>query len=98
MRSEKSPYGVFISHASEDRWIAEQLARHVREAGASPFLDAVDVDDGDDFEERIIEAAQRCEELLVLLTPWALEKSRYVWMEIGAFWASGSGSSRCCMA
>lgn len=86
MSDATSSYGVFISHASEDRWVARQLARHAREAGAVTFLDAVDVDDGDDFEERILDAAEGCGELLVLVTPWALEKSRYLWMEIGAFW------------
>ncbi len=79
-------YRVFISHASEDRWVAEQLARHARESGARTFLDAADVDDGDDFEERIREAAEDCSEMLVLMTPWALARSRYIWLEIGAFW------------
>ena len=42
------------------------------------------IEKGDDFEERIVEAARECNELAVLLTPTALQ-SRYVFMEIGMF-------------
>jgi hypothetical protein len=38
-----------------------------------------------DFEEDILDFLQRAHELVVLLTPWALERP-YVWAEIGAAW------------
>jgi hypothetical protein len=53
--------------------------------GAIPFLDEAQVDAGADFEEDILDFLQRAHELVVLLTPWALERP-YVWAEIGAAW------------
>ena len=80
-----SAYRVFISHASEDTWVARQLAVHIEKAGGRSFLDAVDIERGDDFEDRILAALEECDELLVLFTKPAV-KSRYVWLEIGKFW------------
>lgn len=52
------------------------------------FLDEADIEYGDDFEERILEAVRASEELLVLLTPWAIRRP-YIWLEIGAVWGRG---------
>jgi len=81
-------YKVFISHASIDTWVARQLARYIEDLGASTFLDEADIEYGDDFEERILEAIRTSQELLVLLTPWALKRP-YIWLEIGAIWGLG---------
>jgi hypothetical protein len=81
-------YKVFISHSSIDTWVARQLARYIEEAGAATFLDEADIEYGDDFEERILEAIRTSHELLVLLTPWALKRP-YIWLEIGAIWGLG---------
>jgi hypothetical protein len=75
---------IFISHASGDAWVARQIAQHIRARGADTFLDCEQIEHGDDFEEKILEAAQQCNELLVLFTPTARER-KYVWMEIGMF-------------
>jgi len=75
---------VFISHASTDLWVAKQLEAHIRSCGADTFLDCERVEHGDDFEEKIIEAAEEATELLVLFTPTANNR-KYVWMEIGMF-------------
>ena len=75
---------IFISHASTDLWVARQLEAHVRRCGADTFLDCEHIDHGDDFEEKIIDAAGGCSELLVLFTPTALDR-KYVWLEIGMF-------------
>src|SRR2546422_123765 len=88
MSSGKRDFRIFISHSSKDTWVARQLARYVEQCGASTFLDEADVEYGDDFEERILSAAQSSDELLVLLTPWALQR-RYIWLEIGAMWGRG---------
>lgn len=74
---------VFISHSSRDTWVAKQIAREVASCGATPFLDEADVEVGEDFEERILDFLSRADELVVLLTPWALDRP-YVWAEIGA--------------
>jgi len=76
---------VFVSHDGRDVWLARQVARGIREAGASAFLDEAEVEVGDDFELRILEFLDRADELLVLLTPWAFDRP-YVWAEIGAAW------------
>lgn len=76
---------VFISHSSRDTWIARQIAREVSSCGATPFLDEADVEVGEDFEENILAFLEQADELLVLLTPWALDRP-YVWAEIGAAW------------
>jgi TIR domain len=88
MVEAQSEYCVFISHSSEDTWVAQQLARILQAHGATTFLDEADIEYGDDFEDRILEAARGSQELLVLLTPWALKRP-YIWLEIGAVWGLG---------
>jgi hypothetical protein len=77
---------VFISHSSKDTWVAKQIAREVEACGATPFLDEADIGIGADFEEEILTFLEQAHELLVLLTPWALDRP-YVWAEIGAAWS-----------
>lgn len=79
-----SGHKVFVSHASTDSWVARQIARHVRDCGAATFLDCEQIQHGDDFEQRIIDEAASCTELVVLFTPTAHDR-RYVWIEIGIF-------------
>jgi len=83
--AKKQKWLVFVSHSGEDTWVARQIAREISERGATPFLDEADVDVGAEFEEDIREFLDRADELLVLFTPWALERP-YVWIEIGAAW------------
>jgi hypothetical protein len=76
---------VFISHSGRDTWVAKQIAREVSACGATPFLDEAEIDVGADFEEEILGFLEKADELVVLLTPWALERP-YVWAELGAAW------------
>ena len=76
---------IFVSHDRRDTWVAKQIAREVRSIGALPFLDEAEIEAGQDFEERILQFLEQADELLVLLTPWALDRP-YVWAEIGAAW------------
>ena len=46
-------------------------------------MDAFDLSKGDDFEERIFTELRGCQELLVLLTPWSVDRN-WVWVEVGA--------------
>ena len=48
-------------------------------------MDAANIDIGDQFEEKLLAELKLSKELLVLFTPWSLERP-YVWMEIGAAW------------
>jgi len=83
--AETPEWLVFVSHSGEDTWIAKQVAREIEACGARPFLDEAEIDAGADFEEDIRNFLERAHELVVLLTPWALERP-YVWIELGAAW------------
>ena len=76
---------VFISHFSGDTWVARQIGKEIKRRGFETFLDAVDLETGDVLEETIRENLDGSDELLVLLTPEALERP-YIWMEVGAAW------------
>jgi hypothetical protein len=76
---------VFVGHAGEDTGVARQIVWAIEEQGGQAFLDEADVDVGAEFEDDIREFLDRAHELLVLITPWALERP-YVWAEIGAAW------------
>ena len=82
-------YRVFISQGDQDRWIARQMGRRIREdSGALTFLDVDDVAVGDDFESRIHSEIRAARELVVLFTPWSARRS-WVWTEVGAAWEQG---------
>jgi hypothetical protein len=53
---------VFVSHASDDIWVAEQIARNIEECGATSFLDRRDIAAGDDFNQRIHREIAACDE------------------------------------
>ena len=76
---------VFVSHGSGDAWVARQMARCITDQGASTFLDANDVETGDDFKRRIKAAIAASDELVALLTPISRRRS-WLWVEIGAAW------------
>ena len=76
---------VFVSHSGQDTWVAKQIAREIERSGAKSFLDEAEIDAGADFEEDIRDFLDQADELVVLLTPWALERP-YVWIELGAAW------------
>jgi hypothetical protein len=81
----KTPRLVFVSHCGQDTWIAKKIARDIERCGAKPFLDEAEIDAGADFEEDIRDYLEQADELVVLLTPWALDRA-YVWIELGAAW------------
>jgi hypothetical protein len=79
---------IFISHSSADIWVARQIARELTERGASVFLDAINIEAGDDFAEEIRSHLRRADELVVLWTPWALERP-FILAEVGGAWTRG---------
>jgi hypothetical protein len=82
--SQDVRFQVFVSHCSEDTWVAAQVAREIQSRGARAYLDEADMDIGDS-NEALRRALDRSTELLVLVTPWALERP-WVWVEIGGAW------------
>jgi hypothetical protein len=81
-RVAKKEYKVFVSHAGDDSWVAEQIANCIESCGATAFLDRRDIVTGDDFKVRIREEIPKCKELLALFTPWS-SKRAWVRHEIG---------------
>ena len=85
MTSSGHEHLVFVSHSGEDTWVARQIAREIEASGAKVFLDEANIKIGDVFEDDILEYLDVANELVVLFTPWALDRT-YVWAEIGAAW------------
>jgi hypothetical protein len=81
-------YTVFISHSGRDIWVAKQLARVFAEQGATVFLDAINIDAGSNFAEEIRSNLRRANELVVLWTPWALDRP-FILAEVGGAWTRG---------
>jgi hypothetical protein len=76
---------VFVSHSGHDAWVAKQIAKEIERLGAKVFLDALDIEVGTDFEEEILASLNEANELVVLMTPWAMQRP-YVWAELGVAW------------
>jgi hypothetical protein len=86
-RSKRKPAKrlVFLSHSSRYTWVAKQIAREMVSCGAVPFRDEADIQAGAEFEDAILEFLSKAHELVVLITPWALDRP-YIWAEIGVAW------------
>ncbi len=80
------PYKVFVSHGSDDLWVAAQISKELRYLDVSPFLDQTDIPLGTpDFQKVIHNEISLADELIALFTPWSALRS-WVWIEIGAAW------------
>jgi hypothetical protein len=64
------------------------MARRVEDIGGAPFVDIFDIKKGDRIEERVREGLNRCDELIVFLTPWSASRT-WVWTEAAAAWFAG---------
>lgn len=79
-------YKVFVSHGSQDLWLASQIAKEMQGLGASPFLDESNIPKGSpDFKKIIRDEISVSRELVALFTPWSVMRS-WVWIEMGAAW------------
>jgi hypothetical protein len=81
----KRKHMVFVSHSARDTWVARQIAREIKRCGGQAFLDEAEIEIGQDFEEEILQSLEEADELVVLMTPWAIERP-YVWAELGTAW------------
>ena len=80
------PYEVFVSHASADKWLATVVCEKIeKETGATTFRDDRDIDGGEDIPDRIRKEIQRSREIVVLLTPYSVNRP-WVLLEVGAAW------------
>ncbi|MEK6304308.1 MAG: toll/interleukin-1 receptor domain-containing protein [Acidobacteriota bacterium] len=76
-KAKPASYVVFISHYSEDIWIAEQIDKQIRALGATTWLDTKDLKGGDVLTDEIIRGITSCNEALVLVSPKSV-KSQWV--------------------
>ena len=81
-------YVVFISHSSKESWIARQIAKEVKAAGGTSWVDVNVLAGGDDFQDEILEAIRTCSEAIVLISPDSVN-SQWVSYEIGAVAVQG---------
>src|SRR4051794_1532086 len=81
----ETPYQVFVSHATADKWIARIICEKIEAAGASTFRDDRDIQGGDDIPEAIRRHIKPSKEIVVLLTPDSINR-QWVTLEIGAAW------------
>lgn len=89
-KTAKGGYLVFISHSTEDRWIARQMAQLIERKGKrhqiKTFLDEKDIEGGQSIPEVILNNLEECDEFLVLLSPYSINRS-WVLVEIGGAWS-----------
>ena len=82
-------YLVFISHSVKDRWIAHQMANLIEQKGKrygiTTFFDEKDIFGGDSIPEVIRNNIQSCNELIVLLSNYSIDRP-WVLVEIGVAW------------
>ncbi len=78
------PYRLFFSHGGDDTYIVQHFLKpKIESSGAMVFLDAGQIQYGDDFRQTILEELAQCEELLVLFTRSSLRRP-WVLAEVGA--------------
>ena len=63
---------VFVSYSRQDSSVMERVARDLRSAGAEVWVDVASITDGN-FMQRINEGLSRCEWVVLILTPHALQ-------------------------
>jgi hypothetical protein len=65
---------VFLSYGSEDRYLAEHIARALMDAGVDTWWDGWAITAGDSIRRKVEEGIEGCTHFVVLLTPTAVTK------------------------
>jgi hypothetical protein len=73
---------IFLSYASEDRDIAEQIYLILVKAHHQVFFDHTELPAGDDFNTLIQKAVNRCELFIFLISPNSITKHSYALTEL----------------
>jgi WD40 repeat protein len=78
---EKPKYDVFLSHATPDKPVVEELAKLLKKRGFEPWLDKWNLIPGDPWQEAIEKALEECTACAVFLGPsgtgpWQNEEMR----------------------
>ncbi|PWB47077.1 MAG: hypothetical protein C3F18_12225 [Nitrosomonadales bacterium] len=73
---------IFISYASEERPIADELAVRLRTEGHTVFLDKDNLPEGEGYDAQIREAIATCDLYLFLVSPLSVQPGRYTMTEL----------------
>ena len=73
---------IFISHASEDRDIAEEVHMALLGAGHQTFFDKAQLPPGQDYHSRIQAAVMQCDAFVFLISPHSIEPKSYTLTEL----------------
>jgi hypothetical protein len=73
---------IFISYASEQRAVAEEIALSLRGEGHQAFFDRAELPEGDAYNARIREAIRACDLLIFLVSPESVSEGRYTLTEL----------------
>ena len=73
---------IFLSYPSAHRVTAESVCYGLQAEGHEVFFDKDNLPSAQGYNERIREAIQRCDLLIWLITPQAIEKGRYTLTEL----------------
>ncbi|MDP3687680.1 MAG: toll/interleukin-1 receptor domain-containing protein, partial [Sulfurimicrobium sp.] len=73
---------IFISYASEERPIADELAVRLRTEGHTVFLDKDNLPEGEGYDAQIRAAIAACDLYLFLVSPLSIQPGRYTMTEL----------------
>jgi hypothetical protein len=73
---------VFLCHSSSDKPVVRTLHTRLQSDGITPWLDAVDILPGQNWENEIRKAIRRCDVVLVCLSRDSITKVGYIQKEI----------------
>lgn len=85
---------IFISYASEQRTLAEEIALALRAEGHLVFFDRTELPDGAGYNEPLREAVRSSDLLVFLVSPEAVQEGRYTLSELNlaqSKWPSPAG-------
>ena len=74
---------IFVSYASEQRTLAEEIALALRAEGHRAFFDRTQLTDGDAYNAPLREAIEGSDLLVFLVSPEAVQEGRYTLTELG---------------
>lgn len=73
---------LFITYASDDRPLADELAVRLRTEGHTVFLDRDNLPEGEGYDARIREAIADCDLYVFLISPASVQAGRYTLTEL----------------
>lgn len=73
---------IFISYASEERPVADELAVRLRTEGHTVFLDRDNLPEGEGYDAQIRAAISSCDLYLFLVSPLSVQPGRYTMTEL----------------